>query len=115
MEAINLFTQTRTVQPPAPPREAVGKMTWAERFQVFHAEHPDVYRAFCEIVDRLWSKGHKRFGCQGVFWMIRAEYGVDREGRQFSLPNGFSPHYARKYLADHPEREGFFELRELKV
>ena len=48
--------------------------------------------------------------------MVRWKYAVNPDKRDgFKIPNGYSPHYARKYLADHPSRNGFFETRELKV
>ena len=88
----------------------------AARFAAFHTLHPAVYSAYCQVVDELWRNGCRRFGSQGVFWVVRWKYAVNPEKDEgFKIPNGYSPHYARKYMADHPARAGFFELRDLKV
>jgi len=92
------------------------KSKMAERFEAFNREHPEVYEAYCKVADQLWQAGCRRFGSQGVFWVVRWKYAVNPDKRDgFKIPNGYSPHYARKYLADHPSRNGFFETRELKV
>lgn len=116
MDDINLFNQGPSPSPsPSPSPDRPAPKTWAEKFELFHVENPDVYRAFCREVDKLWAKGFRRFGSQGVFWLIRANYGISAEGREFALNAGYAAHYARKYLRDHPERDGFFGLRELRT
>lgn len=88
----------------------------AARFAIFHAKHPAVYSAYCKVVDQLWNAGCRRFGSQGVFWVVRWKYAINpQKDEGFKIPNGYSPHYSRKYIADHPHRADFFATRELKV
>ena len=87
----------------------------AKKFRSFDREHPEIYKAYCESVDELWNAGCRRFGSQGIFWVVRWKYEVNLKHHEgYKIPNGYSPHYARKYLRDHPHRPDFFETRELK-
>lgn len=88
----------------------------AADFAVFDMNHPEVYRAYCDAVDELIAAGCTRYGSQGVFWQVRWQYAVNPEKDEgFKIPNKYSPHYARKWLSDHPQHPNFFETRTLKV
>lgn len=87
----------------------------AAEFLSFDALHPEIYDAFCHTVEQLWAAGCRRFGSQGVFWVVRWRFLVNPEKDEgFKIPNKYSPHYARKWLADNPDRSDFFETRILK-
>lgn len=99
--------------PAEPPRSAP---TMRDKFEAFHALHPEVYHAFCEEVEILWRQGHRQFGAQGVFWLVRAKHAVNTQrDHGFKISNNYSPHYARLYIEDHPYRSEFFQLKELSI
>jgi len=87
----------------------------AAEFIVFDRAHPDIYEAYSSAVEQLWQAGCRRFGSQGVFWVVRWKYAVNplKDGG-FKIPNKYSPHYARKWISENPSRSDFFETRTLK-
>ena len=87
----------------------------AGQFDVFNRAHPEIYTAYCKAVEDLWNAGCRRFGSQGIFWVVRWQYTVNPlRDEGFKIPNKYSPHYARKWLEDHPTRPDFFETRILR-
>ncbi len=93
------------------------KKTIKQRFAEFHAAHPEVYRLFCRFCDELIRAGRRRNSADNVLHRIRWESRLnsDHDFDGFKINDHFSSRYARLWLAEHPNHDDFFELRELRA
>ena len=89
--------------------------TKEERFDAFDAEHPEVYRLFCQLVGDLMAAGRTKYSADAILHRIRWEFDVNRKrDKTFKINDHFTSRYARKWQRDHLEHQGFFETRELR-
>lgn len=76
-----------------------------------------VIAAVTEAALRLRRRGFAHYGIAALFEAARYTYalrvGPDAEG--FKLNNNWRSRLARDLMAEYPELEGFFELRELRA
>lgn len=97
----NLFANPRTIQ---------------DRFDAFHAQHPEVYRELVRIARLVKSSGLSHYSIdacvQRVRWFFRFEH-PDR--RDFKINDHFSSRYARLIGQREPDLRTFFETRKLKA
>jgi hypothetical protein len=81
-------------------------------FERFHAENPYVYSLFERFAFDAIRAGRKRFSAHAVIHRIRWYTQVETKSRDgFKINNNWFPFYARLFMRDHPEHEGFFCLR----
>lgn len=89
----------------------------AEDFARFNELHPDVYQAFKRYALQLRGAGRARGSARDVLGRVRWETQVNpsyRNGGAFKVNNNFAAIMARKLMAERPEFDGFFEVRERK-
>jgi hypothetical protein len=108
LEQLDLFADE------AAPRR---KLTIQERFVRFHAQFPDVYALFKRFAFEVRDSGRAHYGSKGIFERVRWHYATSSGGGadEFKLNNSFSSRFARLLIEEHPEFEGFFELRRLRA
>lgn len=92
----------------------------ALEFVEFDRLNPGVWRLFKRYALRMWNR-QKRAGVDGprssarlIVERIRWEIHMQTksvDGFGFKINDHYVPHYARKFLAEHPECEGFFQTR----
>ena len=87
--------------------------TIQERFERFDIEHPEVYAKLVRLAFDMRERRFKRCGMKFLFERVRWIYWMERGDADFRLNNDFHSRYARKMMAEYPELEGFFVLREL--
>jgi hypothetical protein len=86
-----------------------------ERFEDYHAAHPEIYREFARLARLLRDRGHDHYGAKGLFEALRFHHAVDsRPGDLYKLNNNYTSRYVRLLVEEQPEFEGFFETRKLK-
>jgi hypothetical protein len=91
-------------------------MSITEKFEQFHADHPDVYDQLVELARRMRSRGHAHYGIATLFEVVRYHRhtsGKDADG--FKLNNNYRSHYARLIMERERDLNGMFHLRELKA
>lgn len=81
-----------------------------ENFEVFHRENPEIYELFEKFALQA-AKVRTRFAARAVFQRIRWETVIDPACPDYKLDDGWCSHYARLFMREHPELEGFFETR----
>jgi len=86
-----------------------GKWT-QENFIKYDQENPDVYDLFKRFALEA-SKHRTRYSAKSIFHRIRWETMVSGKDSEFKIDDGWISHYARKFLAEFPSLEGFFETR----
>jgi hypothetical protein len=84
-----------------------------EQFLQFDREHPEVYQYVVKFTFDRINRGFKQYSVYAVIEQVRwhlARVGGDGLN-EFKINNNFRPFYARKFMNEHPEFEGFFETR----
>lgn len=82
-----------------------------QRFREFHASNPRVYELFVKFTLQVVRAGRKRYGAFAILNRIRWHVEIETRGDEFKVNNNWSPFYARLFMQDHPQHDGFFETR----
>ncbi len=86
-----------------------------ERFEQFHAAHPEVFEEFRAIAQQLYDKGWRRYGAGSICEVLRFHAAVDgRDIEPYRINNNYRSRLARKLMTEYPHFEGFFETRKLR-
>jgi len=86
-----------------------GKWT-RDNFVKFDATNPEIYRMFCKFALQVAAR-REHFSAKCIFHRIRWESAVGTGG-DYKIDDGWISHYARKYMHEYPQHDGFFELRQ---
>ena len=81
------------------------------KFEDFHTKNPHVYELVKHFTKQVINAGHKHYGIQTILERIRWHTMVENSGDPFKVNNNHGRYYARKFMQDHPEHEGFFRTR----
>lgn len=82
-----------------------------EEFMKFHTDNPDVYLLFKKFTFEAIQRGRKKLGVGAIIERVRWYTDIETRGGPFKLNNNYSPYYARMFMSDFPEHEGFFATR----
>jgi len=84
-----------------------------KQFERYNEAHPEVWSYFVMFTNQLVARGFRNYSSQGVFARIRWETDrVDDDGNStFKISNNYSAFYARRFMSEYPEYEGFFRTR----
>jgi len=86
-----------------------------QRFERFHKKHPEVLTYLVALCYELRRRGWQHYGIRSLWERTRWHFQVEKElGAEFKLNDHYHSRYARLILKEHPDLEGFFELRELQ-
>lgn len=86
-----------------------GKWT-AENFEAHHAANPHIYEMFKSYALKA-AAVRKRYSAKSVFHRVRWETQIMENNSDYKIDDGWISHYARKFMDDFPQHEGFFETR----
>lgn len=80
--------------------------------EAFDVRHPMVWLLFSEFTSELIERGFEHYSAKGVFERIRWETAqAQTKKSEFKLNNNYSAYYARKFMTQFPDHEGFFRTR----
>lgn len=82
-----------------------------QEFDKFHAENPKVYELFCEYVGKLKDAGYEHYSADAIIHYIRFQESLRTNSKDFKINNNFVAFYARKYMSEHLQDDGFFRTR----
>jgi len=83
----------------------------SEKFADFHAQNPRVYELIKAYTFEAIGSGLKRYSIQGVIERVRWQTSIETHGDDYKLNNNYAPFYARMFMEDFPEHQGFFRTR----
>ena len=86
---------------------------WEAKFNKFHAANPHIYEMLKRFTFEVIATGRKQYGMTSIFNRIRWYTTVETTGDPFKINNNYYPYYARLFMRDHPEHDGFFRIRAL--
>lgn len=83
----------------------------AERFEKFHAEHPEVYAKLVQLARDARSSGLRHYGMRALWERMRWHFQVENRDEDFKLNDHYPPYYSRLIMQREKDLEGFFETR----
>ena len=83
-------------------------------FEVYDENHPVIWRLFKQTALEAIRKGFKHYSSKSIFEVIRWNRGGEIKKDGFKINNNYTANYARKFMKEFPEHEGFFETRKIK-
>lgn len=84
-------------------------------FWRFHFANPSVYELFDQFTRQSLKAGRKNFSATIVFERIRWATMVETvDSPDFKVSNNHRPYYARLWMRNNPEHEGFFIIHAVK-
>lgn len=89
--------------------------TITERWQAFDAKNPHVRARLVELVEQAIARGERRIGIGALFEQLRWTDRTETNGDHYRLNHDFRAVYVRALIADRPEWERLFELRQRRT
>lgn len=87
--------------------------TLEDKFIQFDNDNPKVYEMFVGFAIELIDKGYKNLSTSLITERIRWEVKINTVSNDgFKINNNHRAFYARKFMQDFPEYDGYFRIRE---
>jgi hypothetical protein len=92
------------------------KRTIQESFELFHEEHPEVYKELVKLARIRKLSGKSKCGIKTLWEVMRWQFELKTPGdEEFKLNNNFHSRYVRMICANEPDLATMFEMRKLKA
>lgn len=89
--------------------------TLTQRFNQYHRDNPQVYELFKKFTFMAIRRGHNRLSAWMIANRIRWETSIETFSvEEYKISNDYIALYARKFMSDYPEYNGFFQIKEMK-
>lgn len=79
----------------------------------WHKKNPHVYELFKKFTFVAINRGHRNLSAWLIVNRIRWETSIETTGCDFKISNDFIAYYARLFMHEHPEYDGFFRIKRL--
>jgi hypothetical protein len=90
-------------------------MTLTDKFNQYHRDNPQVYELFKRFTFMAIKRGHNRLSAWMIANRIRWETSIETFSvDEYKISNDYIALYARMFMRDHPEYDGFFKIKEMK-
>lgn len=83
-----------------------------KEFIMFHRNNPEVYNEIVKLARQIKNRGYDHYGMQAIFEVIRFHTMMKTSGDHFKINNNWRSYYSRLVMANNPDLEGFFRIRE---
>lgn len=83
-----------------------------ENFEIHHRENPEIYELFCRFSLEA-AAVLPYFSAKEVYGRMRWFTLVEEKKSEYKLDDGWISHYARKFMRDYPQYNGFFRTRKV--
>lgn len=91
------------------------RITIQEKYEAFNRAHPEVKTYLVALAFEVLRKGYAHYGISPLWERMRWHFYMEKDlGEDFKLNNNHRSRYARTIMAENPDLEGFFQLRELQ-
>lgn len=88
---------------------AKGKWT-QENFEEHHKSNPLVYIMFKKFALQAAAE-REYYSAKIIFYRMRWYTDIEEKNSEFKIDDGWISHYARKFMDEYPEHNGFFKTR----
>jgi len=92
-------------------------MTYSEKFEAFHAKHPEVYERLVDMARQMWWRGFRQYSIKTLWCVLRFEIDLEQDPSEepsFKLNDIFHSRYARLIMKQEEGLEFFFQTRCLR-
>ena len=90
-------------------------MTLTDKFNQYHKDNPQVYELFKRFTFMAIKRGHNRLSAWMIANRIRWETSIETFSvDEYKISNDYIALYARMFMQDHPQYNGFFKTKEMK-
>lgn len=89
--------------------ESTRPLSKLEKWELFHAENPHVYRLISDRALDMKRRGFKRWSVEEIWNWLRWHKQCPTTGKPYALPNDFKKPYVDKLVADYPQLESMFK------
>jgi len=86
-------------------------MKTKEQFKKYNDDNPKVYDLFCKFTNKVINRGFRNFSAESIINQIRWFTSIETTGDVFKINNDLKPYYARQFMKDNPQHQGFFRTR----
>ena len=83
-------------------------------FEQYNSENPEIWKQFKETTLNTIKRGFKHYSSKSIFEIIRWHKGGDLKTDAFKINNNYTCFYARKFMEEFPQYNGFFRTRATK-
>lgn len=83
-------------------------------FQQYDQSNKHIYELYKMIAIRMAKEGRRQIGSKYIFEQMRYEYSFRSNNDPFKVNNNMAPHYARKFVLEHPQYGNLFKFKPLK-
>lgn len=84
----------------------------SEEAKLFIAKNPKAWSLFILFTYQAMNSGQRNYSAKGVFERIRWETMIDSSfPDDFKINNNYTAFFARKFMDERPQHEGFFRTR----
>ena len=88
-----------------------AELTAQEKWEIFHANNPQVGEELRRMALNLKARGRSHYGMRALIEVLRFNRAIDTSDPDYKLNNNYTPFYARWLMDTEPALEGFFEIR----
>ena len=90
-------------------------MTLTDKFNQYHRDNPQVYELFKRFTFIAIKRGYNRLSAWMIANRIRWETSIETFSvDEYKISNDYIALYARMFMHDHPQYDGFFKTKEMK-
>jgi hypothetical protein len=75
----------------------------------FHTANPHIYELFCQYVDRLISRGFKKY-YSTIIWSAM-NFDLEIKAGTKGVPKKYRAYYVHYWTEQHPEHPDFFKIK----
>jgi len=86
-----------------------------KNFNQYHRKNPHIWNEFQRLTLALIARGVKHYSARTIIHYIRMNTQLKENNSSFKINDHISPYYARKFMQEHPEHDGFFKVRRSRV
>ena len=90
-----------------------GSTRLQNAFNTFITRHPEVWTLFEKLTLIAIQKGHRHLSADMVMHRMRWEWAIVTNEKPYKLNNNLTPYFARYFHKNHPQHDGFFNLRKI--
>ena len=82
-------------------------------WQEFHDANPGVYSLVERFTKQAIDAGYKHYGMMSILQRVRWHTMIETDGDSFKINNNHAPYYARHFMQENPQYDGFFRTRKV--
>ncbi len=77
----------------------------------FDRKNPQVWELFKKLAFEAKRKQYDKFSARTIIHLIRWNTSTETGGEKYKINNNYSPYYAKKFVREFPQFEGFFIIK----